>query len=1123
MTIISISAHPLIALSASYAYDNKLGLGSTYIEDPTTGYYGINNPIFNNIKDVKIINNSLFYITSAMNPDKFMVETSDDINSFEFEVFSSVKESNKFFTVSGTALVGNEIDSSKRELFRIDKNVDNTYSFIDINNKYWTIGLEYPWNITLEDKLITDSYNQQTFNLEFSGYNVFIKSKFVNINYPPFLPEYYEHWVGIDSSTGKIGANKFILVNKNEVLCYLPEFQSTFLHKGYDPDSAFVKYYNQFNDLTYNKDLTFKDVTRNVSHNYLVDCPYKTAITDANMSVNIATLKNINTPEYDYATAPYFVNDTITDITSANKVDAVKRREYERLFMGSNQERGYEAPCLGFTVDTKELTFKSDNVTYFHYAKTGPQNIPIQYVGFIQSGAVPGNTPARADKIWKKLSDYEKNIWWGNNTHSAVSPTSSIYLPIQQGTWLCSWLSGSNTNGVSSVWIDRWYYPGFATVINAFIYDTAFAENTGVKVWDEPSQMTLDGGCWYKYFHFGNTENQRIVNALNGVNDLSLRLNYNTWDSSTVDDESVYNNTGIIKNFTENIVENNTLSLNGENNYCLTPYNSSYKLTDQISVITRVKVGDWSNLRGGHIISNGVNNGWCIRYTNGYFNPCVPICENTYGHVMFLNNDSDMYYDTLVPIVSTYGTPAAIAQDNKLNMWVTDNNPSNKRLYKITYEGIIDSEVAFASSASLDWVTIDNNNNVWVLDTTSNSASAFRTNTDYFSSVQFYSPSGLSRIDFDTNNILLSADYTILDRCIDSENNVYDLISGNDYILKNNANFYDATGVTNIACDKEGILWVLKDGNKVVNLTTGGSVDNTYTIGTYSNEPRKIFFTYEYDINTNSYATFVWIFNQINNKLYKLSYNGSILYEINLEDYVNVLSTRFTGQNRNLMVFDVVGDNTAYNWQTKFSNHQPRIEAQIFTVNSSPGIISLSYPASCLTNDEFYNFAFTFYGINTDAKFYVNGTLVDQFSTTTNTGIYYEYENSLTLGAIMGYRNTFNDDLNTKLYSLNGVIDNLKIYSSILNTFDISHIELLEFDFKYMKWNMPVGVQGFIEEITRFFKHKLPGMKSHFYNIRLSNLNITNLETRSIIEEIIRDTVTKIAPIYTELYKIIWE
>ena len=46
-----------------------------------------------------------------------------------------------------------------------------------------------------------------------------------------------------------------------------------------------------------------------------MDCPYKVNIIENDMAVNIATLKNINTPEYDYAKAPYFIENTITNVT----------------------------------------------------------------------------------------------------------------------------------------------------------------------------------------------------------------------------------------------------------------------------------------------------------------------------------------------------------------------------------------------------------------------------------------------------------------------------------------------------------------------------------------------------------------------------------------------------------------------------------------------------------------------------------------------------------------------------------------------------------------------------------------------------------------------------------------
>ena len=92
-----------------------------------------------------------------------------------------------------------------------------------------------------------------------------------------------------------------------------------------------------------------------------------------------------------------------------------------------------------------------------------------------------------------------------------------------------------------------------------------------------------------------------------------------------------------------------------------------------------------------------------------------------------------------------------------------------------------------------------------------------------------------------------------------------------------------------------------------------------------------------------------------------------------------------------------------------------------------------------------------------------------------------------------------------------------------LNEKDLLYIYLTRFKFKDIKWHMPIHCQSYVEEIVKFMKLKMPGSKSQFYNIRLVGLKIDSLETRQIIEDIIRDSVKKLAPLYTSLYKIVWE
>ena len=46
MSIIPISSHPLLSLSAVYPYDNIFDLKPIYHENTDNGYYGISNPDF---------------------------------------------------------------------------------------------------------------------------------------------------------------------------------------------------------------------------------------------------------------------------------------------------------------------------------------------------------------------------------------------------------------------------------------------------------------------------------------------------------------------------------------------------------------------------------------------------------------------------------------------------------------------------------------------------------------------------------------------------------------------------------------------------------------------------------------------------------------------------------------------------------------------------------------------------------------------------------------------------------------------------------------------------------------------------------------------------------------------
>ena len=113
----------------------------------------------------------------------------------------------------------------------------------------------------------------------------------------------------------------------------------------------------------------------------------------------------------------------------------------------------------------------------------------------------------------------------------------------------------------------------------------------------------------------------------------------------------------------------------------------------------------------------------------------------------------------------------------------------------------------------------------------------------------------------------------------------------------------------------------------------------------------------------------------------------------------------------------------------------------------------------------------------------------------------------------------------SNIYNFNGSIADVRFYSNALSLADIKAINRRFFTNIYtdLTWSCPAGTRYYIEQIDRFFPHRVPGAKSHMFNIKIKNSNITNENLRSIIEKNIITTLSKVTPVYTKLNKIIWE
>lgn len=761
--------------------------------------------------------------------------------------------------------------------------------------------------------------------------------------------------------------------------------------------------------------------------------------------------------------------------------DSVKFREYERIYTGHNQDIGYENPVLQYTSYTTLQMFPADKTTYFHYPLISTSAMLVDS-DLVRCGAIAGSIPFSSDKIWKKMANYTDTSIWGDS-----HPVGK-----QTGVWLCSWLSG-NPSDINSTpqWMDRWYNPGYVDPSNAM-----FVSNPASSIIiDIQSEMILEPGCYYKYFHVGNKTNEYIVNSLSANNNLCLHLD--DWNEKQIDNSS-YKNYCEIENFNSDCISyvsvnpiskpsDSCLKLNGINQHCHVLYSSSYAVTGDLTFNLWTYADDWNNIQGNHILSKNYRGGWSFKYNNGFFNPIIFIADRNQGKIAFLNNSGDLLISKTLPNISN---PISVALDSEMFTWVLDNGVYNnsKHLYKIDYNGDILDAIYFGNNEELKSVSIDKNNNLWVLG------------------------GGVSA--FDSKFLTLISTTTTL-----STNNYIDVDMFGNVCLENTVFTFDNSGNKIFSNDSDDVLtmtkdqyiWKITDINTLLKTDLSGGFILSSTFGnSLGISGRNIGLTNEY--NVDRYDDFVWVMQENEQYLYKYDTEGSLVKRIDLTKY-HINPT-------------IMGDFTGYQRDRKFNyllnnGTQMQVDIHLNTNPLSGSKYTLSVPVSTLSNLDWHMFSFIKRSDN--IEFYVDTVLVDSKSVMDNSYIYYDYENPLIVGANVGRIQTLDEELNINKTHFKGKVDDLRIYNVPLNISDLRHIYFNKYNYSDLNWNMPIAKQSYLEEVERFFKFKLTGMKSQYYNIKLIGLQVYDEDTRSIIEDSIKSTIKKVAPAYAELYKIIWE
>ena len=522
MEIVSLSSTNYFGLTASYTPDSGLALDQNiyYTEQGTELPL---TEIFNNLQDTTTNNYSNLYLTKydCLSSEAFIkplapiaspgfstylaTYNSPLINSST--VFLVVQEPSITTNLANVSLSGTSTDIDNRYIFEVKFLSEVLCQIIHSNGgveRYLTVGAGGNFYFA---KQVTgqavDQYNQQVFYYIFDAtHGLIVLSK----NITDVVK--YVSYSGTDLTLVDPTSGTGISYPNTSIFRCLPQTSSSNTTPLFD---SWVGYTRNFKNNTQDIDPTRS--VQSIKSNLLVNTEYST-ITGSTLNVNLLSLKNTNTPENYQSRSNPFQSSRSKYLSGT----AEESREYNALFTGSNQRLGHDNITLGYDSYTTDIVLPADQVTYFHVPQTLYPYVQLNIAdsGLIEAGAIAGDHPMKADKIFKKLASAKYTTPYGASNDETT------------GDFLCSWLSGGRDINVKPVWVDRYYNPSEVSYVQALtssqdayyynmletykLMNQADVVNGGdAPVFDKPSDLIFEPGTYYVYHHLGNNYVKQYV------------------------------------------------------------------------------------------------------------------------------------------------------------------------------------------------------------------------------------------------------------------------------------------------------------------------------------------------------------------------------------------------------------------------------------------------------------------------------------------------------------------------------------------------------------------------------------------------------------------------------------
>jgi len=1111
-------------LSANYVFDNNVDFENKKIY--TDGRLALNiAPIFTNLKDFKKNNYTLIYLTDQVNFSKltnFYVPLQNKNitvgkiickpnNNIKFLKFDSVIDEFEFLAFNYDQSFNSvQIEEPLNVFHFIQK------SPVQCNIMYYYKDTEYYLN-----------FNPVTLNLNFTTLSAFNDLKEYTRN---FYYTYNEenkvftlqcriqgkaYRVVYNFSTNRLALSTLTDISLNDSRCifYLSGSKNFFSPEITIDWGSYDKKFNQ-NDLSINSTRSFFDTKTNFllhaqyiksEQNYL-PCDILTLKTQLNLA-NISTRGNPFPGE-----------------------DAVINRNYATIFSGGRQEQGHEKLHLQYQTYTYPYKFLPGKTTWFHTPQSmwPYQRLNINNTTLIDAGAVGGDHPLRSDKVFKKLGNYKSTANFGNSTSE------------QTGQWLCAWLSAGPDINTKPIWVDRYYNPTKLTPFQALSatpgsisYIPSYECYMTTGIYDVESSLTFEPGNLYAYTHLGK------VDALQNINSFSIhqkqknftkfyRLDGKVLQPVVVDNITSYEFTG--------------------NNYSTVDVSTFNTKLNTFTISFWASRDDWSQPCGFQLAGNFTDYGLGIfQYENVSPLLMFIVTKNNKGSVYAYNENLD-----LVNIYNVSNTGSNIIDG------VCRRDPLNSFHIFTSLSGIseLNLQEAIIDSASMPgrvrkvfnnsthaYFTLNNTVSVGKLDLLTNDVALTSVGLNNY--INLRPPAAALQSIFGTQ--------TLDTRIIYANNTLYALSTFNatEPRFRNGIIYYldnvygkggtlfswDVLSTTKtfsavlaqdryyncFNIDKTNNIWCASGGeiHKYGQYGLLQQITSLAPLLSSTIQGLKIF-NISFADNFIDGALKQNLFVSCSGNTAKTLYVVKLDSDGTFEKIININTDSYTE-------IDCSNDNFYYSKINLDDKNNYSFKVRLYNQFNTEDSIILNLPIDHSDlNAGYHHFSITLDTLNGAAKLYVDG---EEYTSTTFSSGKYAFTplllDNLTVGATPFYNGaTFNSFLNINGSSLYYTVKDLKVenfywFNTILNYFDISMLYKEKIEPNSLVWDIPCGRRHYNETIARYFKNRIPGAKSSYFNVSV-NTSTLDAACRDALEPKIIETIGGVIPAYAKLNKFMW-